>query len=301
MPIYTDQALGSNFDPGNPPGLPATVDVISITMNDADGDGFLSDNGSDQINGSNITAVWVGDTVTIDGVQITGVTFYTADGSRYFTPTDGTAFPHAPVTVTSVTYVTNSTQVAVGDLGPPCFVAGTRISTPDGLVAVEDLAVGDLVLTKDHGAQPIRWIGQRKTGGRGKFAPVLIKQGALGNDRDLRVSPQHRMLLTGWKAELFFGEDEVLCAAVNLLNDSTILRDPCDEVQYFHLMFDTHEVIFAEGAASESFLVGEYLCGDNTALLNELEQLFPGIAENTAQKTPARRIARGFEAAALAS
>ncbi len=299
MPIYTDQALGGNFDPGVPPALPATVNIISITMNDADGDGFLSSNGSDQINGSNITAVWVGDTVTIDGVQITGVTFYTADGSRYFTPNDGTVL--TPGTASATTFVNTSTQMPVGDLGPPCFTAGTRIATPDGLVAVEGLKTGDLVLTKDHGAQPIRWIGQRKTGGRGKFAPILIKEGALGNDRDLRVSPQHRMLVTGWKAELFFGEDEVLCAAVNLLNDSTILRAPCDEVQYFHLMFDAHEVIFAEGAPSESFLVGEYLCGDNTALLNELEDLFPGIAENTAQKTPARRIARGYEAAALAN
>ncbi|WP_428540010.1 Hint domain-containing protein [Profundibacter sp.] len=113
------------------------------------------------------------------------------------------------------------------------------------------------------------------------------------------MPPNHP--ITNFRALLFFGEDEVLCAAVNLLNDSTILRDPCNEVQYFHLMFDAHEVIFAEGAASESFLVGEYLCGDNTALLNELEELFPGISKSTAQKTPARRIARGFEALALAS
>ncbi len=299
MAIYNDQALGDNFDPGSLPTLPMAVTVISITMNDADNDGFLSPNGSDQINGSNITSVWVGDTVTIDGVQITGVTFYTADGSSYFTPNDGTVL--TPGTVSATTYVNTSTQMPVGDLGPPCFTGGTRIATPDGLVAVEGLKTGDLVLTKDHGAQPIRWIGQRKTGGRGKFAPVLIKAGALGNDRDLRVSPQHRMLLAGWKAELLFGEDEVLCAAVNLLNDNTILRAPCDEVQYFHLMFDAHEVIFAEGAPSESFLVGEYLCGDNTALLRELEELFPGIAGNTAQKIPARRIASGYEAAALAN
>ncbi len=298
MPIYNDQALAGNFDPGNPPALPAAVTVISITMNDADNDGSLSANGLDQINGSNITSVWVGDTVTIDGTLITGVTFYTADGSRYFTPNDGTVL--APGTATATTFVTTSTQVPVGDLGPPCFAAGTRIATPEGLVAVECLEIGDPVLTKDNGARPVRWVGQRKVIGQGVFAPILIKAGALGNDRDLRVSPQHRMLLTGWQAELFCGEDEVLCAAVKLVNDSTIIRAPCDEVQYFHLMFDTHEVIFAEGAASESFLVGEYLCGDNTALLNELQELFPGIENSTNHRTPARPIARGFEAQALA-
>jgi len=299
MAIYTDQALGGNFDPGAPPGLPAAVSVVSITLNDADNDGLISANGTDQVNGSNVTRVWVGDTVTIDGVLHTGVTFYTADGSRYFTPNDGSIL--SPGTATAVTYVTNSTQMPVGDLGPPCFTSGTMIATPDGDVPVEDLQIGDMVLTKDRGAQPVRWIGQRAVSGQGDFAPILIKAGALGNDRDLRVSPQHRMLLSDWRAELFCGEGEVLCAANKLLNDSTILRAPCDQVEYFHLMFDHHEVIFAEGAPSESFLVGEYLCGDNSALLNELQALFPDIKTSTSHNIPARRIARGFEGVALAS
>lgn len=299
MPIYNDQALGGNFDPGSPPGLPTAVTVISITLNDADGDGFISPNGTDQVNGSDVTRVWVGDTVTIDGVQITGVTFYTADGSRYFTPNDGSVL--SPGTANSVTYVTNSTQMPVGDLGPPCFTSGTMIATLDGDVPVEDLQIGDMVLTKDRGAQPVRWIGQRAVSGQGDFAPILIKAGALGNDRDLRVSPQHRMLLADWRAELFCGEGEVFCAANKLLNDSTIRRAPCDQVEYFHLMFDHHEVIFAEGAPSESFLVGEYLCGDNSALLNELQALFPDIENSASHNTPARYIVRGYEGLALAS
>ncbi|HHI69502.1 MAG TPA: type I secretion protein, partial [Rhodobacteraceae bacterium] len=149
MPIYNDQALGNNFDPGAPPALPTSVTVISITLNDADGDGFISPNGTDQVNGSNVTRVWVGDTVTINGVQITGVTFYTADGSRYFTPTDGTVL--TPGTASATTFVTTSTQVPVSSLSPPCFTAGTMIATPDGDVPVEDLQPGDLVLTQDHG------------------------------------------------------------------------------------------------------------------------------------------------------
>ncbi|PHQ96891.1 MAG: type I secretion protein [Marinosulfonomonas sp.] len=293
MVTYTDQALGGNFDPGAPPGLPSTVTVISITLNDVDNDGFIRADGSDQVNGSIVTNVWVNDTVTIDGTTHTGTTFYTADGSRYFTPDDGSVL--SPGTATSVTFVTTSTQFPVSDLGPPCFTAGTMIETPEGEVRVEDLEIGDLVTTKDHGPQPIRWIGTRKVAGQGEFAPILFKAGAIGNTRDLRVSPQHRMLLQDWRAELFFGEDEVLCAAGKLLNDSTILKAPCDTVDYIHLMFDAHEVIYAQGTPSESLLVGEYLSGDGTALLSELQTLFPEIQNDPAKYIAAKRIARAYE------
>ena len=91
----------------------------------------------------------------------------------------------------------------------------------------------------------------------GVLAPILIRKGALGNDRDLRVSPQHRMLLQGWQAEMLFGEEEVLATAKSLVNDHSILRDEGGEVEYFHMLFDTHEIIYAEGAPSESFHPGE--------------------------------------------
>ena len=297
MVTYTDQALGGNFDPGNPPALPTAVTVISITLNDADNDGFIRADGADQVNGSNVNRVWVNDTVTIDGTTYTGTTFYTDDGSQYFTPNDGTVLLAG--TATATTYVTSSTQMPVGDLGPPCFTAGTMIKTPCGEIPVEDLQIGDLVSTKDHGARPIRWIGQRRVVGQGDFAPILFKAGAIGNRRDLRLSPQHRILLQDWRAELFFGETEVLCAANQLLNDSSILKSPCESVTYVHLMFDQHEVIYAEGAATESFLAGEYLCGDNSALMAEIRAIFPEVNQIPAQQIAARRIARGFEVAAF--
>lgn len=307
MAIYTDQAFGGNFDPGNPGGLPTSVTVISITLNDADNDNLIESNGSDQVNGSNVVNVWVNDTVTMTvviggastSVTYTGTTFYTADGSRYFTPNDNSVLLDG--TVTSVTYVSTSTEFPVGDLGPPCFTAGTYIETPDGEVQIQDLEVGDLVNTKDHGPQPIRWIGRRVVAGRGEFAPILFKAGAIGNTRDLRVSPQHRMLLQDWRAELFFGEDEVLCAANKLLNDTNILKAPCESVEYIHLMFDQHEVIYAEGAPTESFLVGEYLCGEGSELLNEIRSLFPEFNDAPAHHIAARRVARGFEMTAIAA
>ena len=81
-----------------------------------------------------------------------------------------------------------------------CFAQGTWVTTPSGQVPIEELAAGDMVVTMDHGPQPIRWIGSSKRPATGNMAPILIRKGALGNTRDLRVSPQHRMLLSGWQA-----------------------------------------------------------------------------------------------------
>ena len=137
-----------------------------------------------------------------------------------------------------------------------CFAKGTLIETASGEKAVEHLRAGDLVRTLDHGDQPIRWIGSVRRPALGKLAPIKICKGALGNRRDLMVSPQHRMLLTGWRAELFFGECEVLATAKSLVNDRDIVRVEGGFVDYFHILFDTHEIIFAEGALSESFHPG---------------------------------------------
>ena len=110
--------------------------------------------------------------------------------------------------VNGVTY-TYSQFSAVGNVNyadltgqaVPCFTRGTLIKTDQGERPIEELAAGDMVLTMDHGYQPIRWIGSSKRAATGDLAPILIRKGALGNDRDLRVSPQHRMLLQGWQAE----------------------------------------------------------------------------------------------------
>lgn len=291
---YTDQALGGNFDPGAPGALPTTATVIGLTLLDSDDDGFIEANGADQVNGSNVTNVWEGDTVTIDGVTITGTTFYTADGSRYFTPTDGSVL--TPGTITSTTFVTTSTQFDVIDLGPPCFAAGTLIATPDGPRMIEDISCGDLVLTRDQGAQPVRWKGQRRVSGRSKFAPVRIRKGALGNTRDLRVSPQHRMLVSDWRAQYFLGEETVFCPAVQLINGDTIHCDPCDQVTYVHLMFDQHEVIYAEGAESESFLVGDMHCAEGSATRREILEIFPELESADKLFVAAHPVARWFEA-----
>ncbi len=180
----------------------------------------------------------------------------------------------------------------------PCFVAGTRIDTPTGAQAIETLRPGDLVTTLDHGAQPLRWIGQKTVAGIGPLAPIRIAAGALSNRRDLMVSPQHRMLVGDWRSALLFGEDQVLVAAKHLCNGSTIRAQSQPCVTYVHLMFDRHEVIFAEGIPSESLQLGtESLKSLGTAAVAELQSLFPDMMADRVQT--ARSCLRHHEATLL--
>jgi hypothetical protein len=185
-----------------------------------------------------------------------------------------------------------------------CFASGTSIKTQSGEVLIEDLCVGDMVMTLDHGCQPIRWIGSSRRAAIGDLAPILIRKGALGNDRDLRVSPQHRMLLQGWQAELLFGEHEVLATAKSLINDHSIIRVEGGEVEYFHMLFDTHEIIWAEGAPSESFHPGEqgWKALDEPTR-NEILDLFPQLADGNLETygPSARMSLKHKEGALLAS
>jgi hypothetical protein len=168
-------------------------------------------------------------------------------------------------------------------LGPTfdniCFVRGTRIETDRGAVPVEALRPGDRVRTLDHGFRPIRWIGASHVAATGDAAPVVIAAGALGNTRALAVSPQHRMLLTGWQAELLFGAEEVLVPARALVDDRAIRRRPGGHVDYFHMLFDRHEIVFAEGAPAESFHPGQMgWSALDAAQRAEILALFPELA-----------------------
>ncbi|MCX7380461.1 MAG: Hint domain-containing protein [Alphaproteobacteria bacterium] len=133
----------------------------------------------------------------------------------------------------------------------PCFTTGTRFATPSGPVAVERLRPGDLVLSAFGGDVPIVWIGHRRVDCRRHFAassvwPIRIRAGALGEGlpcRDLRVSPEHALLIEG-----------LLIPAGLLVNGGSIARDPCNSVVYWHIELPQHDVILAEGAPCESYL-----------------------------------------------
>jgi hypothetical protein len=189
-----------------------------------------------------------------------------------------------------------------GDTGIVCFVSGTRISTPTGYRPVEALRAGDMVVTDDDGAQSLCWVGARTVPAVGAFAPILIKKGALGNVADILVSPQHRMVLRGWRAELMFGATEVLIAACHLINDRDIFRRPGGMVTYHHILFDRHQVVFAEDCPTESFFPGAQAMSNlDHQSRAELFQLFPELRVNAADYGPmARMTVGGSEARAFA-
>lgn len=192
---------------------------------------------------------------------------------------------------------------------PPCFTPSTRIDTPAGPRTVEALRPGDLVLTRDHGAQPLRWTGRvrlspAELAAAPRFRPVRIAAGAFGPglpERPLTVSPQHRMLVEGPRCELLFGAAEVLVAALHLAGQPGVAVDPAPGgVTYLHLMFDRHEIIRAEGAWTESLHAGALdRLHFAPAARAELLALFPELAAARPRGALARPALRAWEARLL--
>ncbi|MEO9652320.1 MAG: Hint domain-containing protein [Roseobacter sp.] len=185
-----------------------------------------------------------------------------------------------------------------------CFTKGTMILTPSGEVSVESLRVGDLVCTMNNGPQPIRWLGSRivtldkKNAGPDKLHPVRIHSGALGAGlpkRDLWVSRQHRMLISSKISERMFVRPNVLSAAVKMTALPGIYVDEnIRNVEYFHLMFDQHEIVFAEGAPTESLYAGpEAMKAVPVKMQQEILSLFPELLAENWMPTPAFPILRG--------
>ena len=182
----------------------------------------------------------------------------------------------------------------------PCFTPGTMIATRLGLMPVESLRPGDEVLTRDHGYRPIDWIGSQTIGAprlavEPALQPVRIRAGALGPgmpDRDLLVSRQHRMLVQDVRAELLFGEAEVLVRALHLVGLPGVDVAQVPEVTYIHLLFDRHEVVLADGCWSESFQPGDRtLAGFDADQRAELYTIFPDLARPAATESyPAARL-----------
>lgn len=136
------------------------------------------------------------------------------------------------------------------------FTRGTRITMASGAqVPIEDIKIGDRVLTRDDGAREVRWIGQSTLRAVGDFAPVMIRAGALNNATDLVVSPSHRLFVYQRTDRIGAGKAEILIQARHLVNGDTVTRMDGGFVDYFQILFDRHHIIYAEGIASESTLI----------------------------------------------
>ena len=136
------------------------------------------------------------------------------------------------------------------------FTHGTLITMSNGAQKpIQDLAVGDKVLTRDNGPREIRWIGQQTVRATGAFAPIVIRKGALNNENDLILSPNHRLFIYQRQDHLRTGRAEVMVKAKLLVNGDSVVQSDGGFVDYFPLLFDNHEIIYAEGIAAESLFV----------------------------------------------
>ncbi len=244
---------------------------------------------------------------TIDVLDSNGTVIATTS----VTPTDATWTTYTlPVTFASAgTYTLRFTELGVDDsLGAiidnvsilTCFVEGTLIATPNGPRRIESLQPGDLINTTE-GPRPLRWKGMTPVDwaemrANPKRRPIRIRAGALGGGmphQDLLVSRQHRMLAANPVAQRMTGADEVLIAAIALTEMPGIeICLPEGNVTYYHLLFDRHAIITANGAPSESLLLGPYsrtMLG--AAALDEIARILPGALRPGAPTTcPARLV-----------
>jgi hypothetical protein len=169
--------------------------------------------------------------------------------------------PNGPTTVPGIpgnTVFGTSSSVAapfgLAPLTPACFAAGTHIRTVQGEIAVEELIVGDSVLTLSGAAKAIKWIGNRRVNGRrhprpNEVMPVRVKAHAFGENlplRDLLVSPGHSIYVDG-----------VLIPAGFLLNGATVVQEDVETIYYYHIELDAHDIVLAEGLPAESYLDDE--------------------------------------------
>ncbi|MFS4580910.1 Hint domain-containing protein [Phaeobacter sp. C3_T13_0] len=221
---------------------------------------------------------------TSDPSHIVAFTYPVGSGNVFYStiPLDFyTGTNNAAITPAEIFTLFGNTQEIL------CFTRGTFIETASGQRHVETLMVGDSIVVSGGETKPIQWISSSKVGAAAlarnpKSRPVRIKAGALGNGlprRDLIVSRQHRMLVSSKIAERMFGTTEVLISAIRLTELPGIyIDDEVEDVEYFHILFDTHEVIWAEGAPSESLFTGpQALESVPVDARKEIENLFPEL------------------------
>ncbi len=236
-----------------------------------------------------------GGTITVYRVEVEG----TPAGYITSEPLDpGVTYSMNIVNVTPSNAPDTTDPDAIVDV--PCFSSGTLIATPDGDVEIETLCAGDEVLTQDHGPQRIRWIGARSLNsrdlaGKPRLRPIRIAAGSLGSGlprRDLLVSPQHRMLVRSAIAVRMFDASEILVPAHTLIGIPGIAVDEdTDTVEYYHMLFEQHEIVFAEGAPAESLFAGaEALKTVPPAARAEMLELFPSLGRPDFVPLPARPI-----------
>jgi hypothetical protein len=298
-PLYTSRQVFSPAGSGFGGGAATSYDIDNNTSNDQ----FSIDGGAVQTHDA--TMAFNATITYMDGTTatITAVVFQDTDGNSYWAPEFSANADQAAIDAQAIRYLELVSPIygaATTDNGynltadrqdsaPLCLSKGTLIGCPNGDRLIERLMIGDLVATRDRGAIPIRWIGCRRFGQSDfkknpMLLPVRILAGALGDGRpvrDLVVSRQHRVLVQSKIAERMFGEAEVLIPAIKLTALPGIFVDEAvTSIEYFHVLFDGHEVIYAEGSPTESLFPGpEALKSVSFEARQEILWILPELAE----------------------
>ncbi|WP_159437754.1 Hint domain-containing protein [Roseovarius pacificus] len=280
----------------------------------SDNDGFLenADDGTSTFDGQPVN--YIGSGTAAGGLEILGlfvrigpsvdVVVFEAGGQVYF------HYPAGKPALSELLLNIDISPAPYQVFTPICFAADTRILTPSGERAVQELGAGDMV-TDFHGEMhEIIWTGARalqlpRHPYFDKWRPVDLERDSLGEGRPYRrtrVSQQHRVMLGDWRVQLLTGLDEVLVPAVQLVNDTDIrINRSLTEVKYHHLMCDRHVVLIANGMPAESLFPGVVaLEGISDAARDELLGLFPELAggREPEKYKMALPVARGKEARA---
>lgn len=222
--------------------------------------------------------------------------FSTEEAATWFT----SIIPSDATNVTTVLGGYGSSVSTTSQTALTCFCQGTVIKTANGTTSIETLKVGDLVVTMDGGLQPIRWIGSTKVNAEQmavdpKLWPICISADAIAPgvpSTDLRVSRQHRILIDASMAKSRFKDEAVLVSAFKLTALAGIhVDDSQSEAEFFHVLFDDHQVIYANGAPSESLLLGqEALKALSVDAVEEIQALFPQLVSSKCKIKAARFI-----------
>lgn len=247
-----------------------------------------------EINGQ---PVFVGDTIALPSGEVvtltaTGLVLVDPDGDQgtnTFTYTVEDEDGNTDVGLVNLTTAT------------PCFTLGTLIETPTGPIPVEQLRPGHLVLTLDQGPKPIIWIGRRvldpeELDDRPHLKPIIIAAGAIAPGlpyQDLIVSPQHRVMLRSKVALRMFASAEILVAAKKLLTHEgiTVREHNPEGVQYYHFLFDDHQIVYSNGMPTESLYFGpEVRKTLPPEGLAEIMELFPQFSTTGFAWPPARKV-----------
>ncbi|MDZ4309246.1 MAG: Hint domain-containing protein [Cypionkella sp.] len=223
-----------------------------------------------------------------DGDQVDLVLISLPDGTRIVLPLSPMAAQN-DYTLLKIGDAPQDTGLA--DLLCVSFARGTMITLASGQQrAIESLKIGDKVLSRDHGGQAIRWIGSTTLRAVGAFAPVVITAGTLGNSGDLLVSQHHRMFLYQRKRSPGLATSELLVQAKHLVDHKSVFIQEGGFVDFFSIVFDHHEIIYAEGVPAESLMVNDATVNRlPTELSEDVKARFPGLSQNQHFGTEAGR------------